>query len=597
MISMCGSQGDALFSRLPEWRRKRKMNSSKFRDDLYINREIKDLKDMLSSSAELYGDKRAYLVKDRPGGPYRPISFKETKADVDGLGTALLDLGLAGKRIAVIGENRYEWVITYLAAVNGTGVIVPLDRELPAEEIGHLMHRAGVSAIVFSSKVERKVKEALAMAPEVECVISMDALAHTEEVYSLKRLLQKGRRLVAEGRRGFIDAAIDPEEMRMLLFTSGTTGLAKGVMLSHKNICANVYNMSKYVNVRDDCVGLSVLPMHHTYEFTCHVMTSLYQGCCVAICEGLKYIVKNMAEAQATVMLGVPLIFESMHKKVWKKAEAGGKADKMRAAIAVSRQLNKLNIKATKKLFKSVHQALGGNMRLLIAGAAAIDPAVVEDFNAMGITMIQGYGMTECAPIIAVNMDRYHKAAAAGLPLPGTEIRIIDKDESGVGEIICKSPSVMLGYYDDPAETAKVLIDGWLHTGDYGYLDKDGFLYIAGRKKNVIVTKNGKNIFPEEVEFYLNKSDYIKEVLVTGQEDEKTGETIIWAEILPDREAIEEKNGSLSQDELKKLLKKEIDAANDRMPLYKRVKRFKIRDTEFEKTTTKKIKRYAATKA
>ncbi|WP_130862811.1 AMP-dependent synthetase/ligase [Bacilliculturomica massiliensis] len=570
------------------------MNSSRFKNDLYVNREIRDLKDMLDSCAELYADKRAYLVKDKPGGPYRAITYRQTKADVDGLGTALMDLGLSGKRVAVIGENRYEWVITYLATVNGTGVIVPLDRELPAGEIANLMERAKVDALVFSSKVERKVKEALSQVSGVEFVISMDAPEHTEASLSLHRLIERGKRLLAEGRRGFVDAVIDADEMRILLFTSGTTGLAKGVMLCHRNICANVYNMSKYVNVRDDCVGLSVLPMHHTYEFTCHIMTAMYQGCAVAICEGLKYIVKNMAEAQATVMLGVPLIFESMHKKVWKKAEASGKADKMRAAVAVSKQLNKLNIKATKKLFKEVHQALGGHMRLMIAGAAAIDPNVVEDFNAMGITMIQGYGMTENSPIIAVNMDRYHKAASAGLPMPGTQVRIIDKDENGVGEIICKGDSVMLGYYDDPEETAKVLIDGWLHTGDYGYFDRDGFLYITGRKKNVIVTKNGKNVFPEEVEFYLGKSDYIKEVIVSGEEDADTGEMIVWADILPNFALIEERHGNLPEAELRRLLKEEIDAANDKMPLYKRVKRFRTRDTEFEKTTTQKIKRYTA---
>jgi len=323
----------------------------------------------------------------------------------------------------------------------------------------------------------------------------------------------------------------------------------------------------------------------------------MYQGCCVAICEGLKYIVKNMAESQATIMLGVPLIFESMHKKVWKKAEDSGKAKKMRAAVQLSKQLGKLNIKSTKKLFKSVHQAMGGHMQMFISGAAAIDPAVIEDFNAMGITMFQGYGMTENAPIIAVNKDRYYKPASVGLPMPGTEIRIIDQDENGVGEIICRGDSVMLGYYDNPEETAKVLVDGWLHTGDYGYFDKDGFLYISGRKKNVIVTKNGKNIFPEEVEFYLNKSEFISEVVVWGLDDEKSGDTIVCADIFPDYPAVEAKFGKTSEAELKRLLKKEIDEINEHMPLYKRVKRFDIREEEFEKTTTKKIKRYTANRA
>ncbi|WP_206458604.1 AMP-dependent synthetase/ligase [Anaerovorax sp. IOR16] len=567
------------------------MSNSKYKEDFYENRPIRDLKDMIHSSAELYKDRAAYLVKDKPGGVYRPISFQQLKEDIDCLGTAFMDLKLTGQKVALIGENRYEWIVSYLAIANGTGVIVPLDRELSSGEIQNLLIRAEVSAIVFSAKVERKVFEALEGVEGIDCIISMDAASDNHNILSLKHLIERGKKLILEENRYFIDAEIDPEAMHMLLFTSGTTGMAKGVMLSHKNICANVYNMSKYVNVRDNQTGLSVLPMHHTYEFTCHNMTALYQGCSIAICEGLKYIVKNMAEAKATVMLGVPLIFESMHKKVWKKAEASGKADKMRAAITVSKTLNKFNIKATKKLFKSVHQALGGHMRLLIVGAAAIDPQVVSDFNAMGITMIQGYGMTENSPIIAVNTDRYYKDAAAGLPMPGTEIQIINKDENGVGEIICKGDSVMIGYYKDPEETEKVLKDGWLYTGDYGYFDKDGFLYIAGRKKNVIVTKNGKNIFPEEVEFHLGKNDYIKEVLVSGIEDEKSGETVVFAEIVPEYSVIEEKLGKLSEEALRKLLKQVIDDTNDHMATYKRVKRFKIREEEFEKTTTKKIKR------
>lgn len=570
------------------------MNSSRFKDEEYVHRQIRDLKDMVNTSAMIYGDRNAFLVKNAPGGDYVPVKFSQLKTDIDELGTAFMDLGLTGKKVAVIGENRYEWVVTYLAVVNGVGVIVPLDRELPAREVHNLLERAEVSAIVYSSKVGSVVEEAIQGIESIEYVISMDALDHTDNRMSLKKLQRAGKRLLLEEKRFFLDAEIDREAMCSLLFTSGTTGLAKGVMLSHKNLTANVYNMSKYVDVSNNWTGLSVLPMHHTYELTCHVFTCIYQGCCIAICEGLKYIVKNMAEAKATVMLGVPLIFESMHKKVWKQAEASGKADKMRTAIQLSKTLGKFNIKATKKLFKSVHQAMGGHMQMFISGAAAIDPAVIEDFNAMGITMFQGYGMTENSPIISVNKDRYFKPASVGLPMPGTEVRIIDADENGVGEVICRGDSVMLGYYNNPEETAKVLVDGWLHTGDYGYFDKDGFLYIAGRKKNVIVTKNGKNIFPEEVEFYLNKSDYIQEVVVWGFDDEKTGDTVVQAEIFPDYPAVEEKYGKISEDELKRILKKEIDGINEHMPLYKRVKRFEIREEEFEKTTTRKIKRYTA---
>ncbi|MGI6752050.1 MAG: AMP-dependent synthetase/ligase [Anaerovoracaceae bacterium] len=561
--------------------------------DYYETREVSDIKDMIYSSVELYADRRAFLVKNKPGDQYRPISYTQLREDMDGLGTGLMELGLQGKKIAVIGENRYEWVITYLAVVCGGSVIVPLDRELPHTEIRNLLERAGASALVFSGKVSITVDEAIKDLEGLEYLIGMDMDEDRDGKKSLKRLIARGKTLIDMGNRKYIEKTIDPEAMNMLLYTSGTTGLAKGVMLSHKNIISNVINMSKYVNV-DGMVGLSVLPMSHTYEMTCHIMTSMYQGVCVAICDGLKYIVQNMVEAKVNVMLGVPLIFESMHKKVWKQAEKSGKAVKMRKAIAVTKKLGIGNTGATRRIFKQVHQTLGGEMKLLISGAAAIDPEVVENFCAMGFNMIQGYGMTECSPIIAVNKDNYSKAASVGLPLPGTEILIQDPDENGIGEIVCKSASVMIGYYDDPEETDRVLKDGWLYTGDYGYMDKDGFLYITGRKKNVIVTKNGKNIFPEEVEYYMARSDYIGEIMVYGMEDKKNGETIVCAEIFPDHPAIEEVWGVLPQEEIRKLIKREIDKLNDLMPLYKRVKRFEIRETEFEKTTSKKIKRYMA---
>ncbi len=569
------------------------MNSAKFKDSIYVHRPITNLKEMLYTSVELYKEKAAFLVKDRLGGEYRPISYDQLREDVDGLGTALIDLGLSGKKIAVIGENRYEWVVAYLATVCGTGVVVPLDRELPSNEISNLLTRSEATAIVYSSKLETSVLESVKSVESIEYLISMDKLNHDEDMgfYSMKELIRTGKQLVREEKQYFIEAPIDNEALCSILFTSGTTGMAKGVMLSHKNIASNVYNMSKYVDVSKNQIGLSVLPMHHTYELTCHIFTSIFQGCTVAICEGLKYIVKNMAESKATLMLGVPLIFESMHKKVWKKAEAGGKAEKMRAAVQLAKKLEKFNIRSMKKLFKAVHQAMGGNMQLFISGAAAIDPTVVEDFNAMGVTMIQGYGMTENAPIIAVNKDRYHKAASVGFPMPGTEVEIVDQDENGVGEIICRGDSVMIGYYNDPEETAKVIRDGWLYTGDYGYFDKDGFLYISGRKKNVIITKNGKNVFPEEIELYLNKNPFIQEVVVYGL-NEEDGDTVICAEILPDFESLEEEMGKVSEAELRRILQDIIHNTNELMAPYKRVKRFEIRETEFEKTTTKKIKRH-----
>lgn len=573
------------------------MNQRKYKNSLYPVRPVADLRDLLRSSAALYNDQPAYLVKDDHGVPYRPVSFRQTLSDVEALGTALTDLGLLGKRVAVIGENSYEWVLAYLAVTCGLGVVVPIEKDLGTGDIRHLLQRSCAAAIFYPGKMEETVRPAFEGLGGLEHAIRTDGGPgsgnRAGNEHSIGDLVARGARQLENGDRRYVDRPIDREAMSVLLFTSGTTGIAKGVMLCHRNLIANITDMSTYVNV-NGFVGLSVLPMHHTYEMTCHILTSLYQGCTVAMCEGLRYIVENMKEAKVNVMLGVPLIFESMHKRVWKQAEKSGKAEKLRKAVALSKRLRLENTNLPKKLFKEIHATLGGGIRLLVSGAAAIDPSVMEDFCAMGLPMIQGYGMTECSPIITVNKDRYSKPASAGLPLPHTEVRIEEPDENGIGEILCKSESVMLGYLDDPAETAATIQDGWLHTGDYGYFDGEGFLYITGRKKNVIVTKNGKNIFPEEVELYLGKSGFIAECMVYGVDDAASGETVVCAEIFPDHASIEESHGPLSGQALRVLLKVEIEKANDRLPPYKRIRRFDIRETEFEKTGTRKIKRYLA---
>lgn len=566
-------------------------SSKKYKDAYYPVRTVTDLKDMINSCAELFSDHAAYLKKNTPGGKYVPVSYRELKDDIDAFGTALIDLGLKDRHVGVIGETRYEWIVGHLGVANGTGIVVPLDKELPLSELSNLCQRADLSAVIYSGKVEKSILKAIEGIDSVEYIISMDAQESDEDRLSFHELLERGRKLLAAGERSFIDAKIDPEAMSVLLFTSGTTGLAKGVMISHKNIVSNVMNMSMYVKVYEDDVSLSILPIHHTYEFTCNHMTVLFQGGTIALCEGLKYIVKNMEECQATILIGVPLVFEMMNKRVWKQAEKTGKAEKLKKGIAVAKKLDKFNIKSMRKLFKDVHNAFGGHMRMFISGAAAIDPEIIDNFNSMGINMFQGYGMTENCPIIAVHRDRYHDSASVGPAMPNTEIRIADPDEDGIGEIVTKSDSVMLGYYKDPAETAKVLKDGWLYTGDYGYLDERGFLFVTGRKKNVIVTKNGKNIFPEEVEYYLGRSQYISEVVVEGAE-QPDGELIVTAHIMPDRETISEQIGDLNDEQMRKLFKKIIDDTNEQMSSYKRVKRFVIRDEEFEKTSTKKIKRY-----
>lgn len=568
------------------------MNNKKYKDVLYRMRYINDLRDMVQSSAEMYGEDTSFLVKDVPRGDYRPITFLQLRDDIDSLGTKFVSLGLKDKKVALIGENSYKWVVSYLAVTNGTGVIVPLDKELTAIEIHNLLERAKVDAVIFSGKLQDKVMEVIEDIAGIDLRINMDAKEDSDKIRSWDKLIEEGKGLLEGGDRAFVDAVIDREAMCSLLFTSGTTGLSKGVMLSHKNISANIYNMSKYVKIRKPGGGLSVLPMHHTYELTCHVFTAIYQGVFVAICEGLRYIQPNLKESQATVMLGVPIVFETMHKKVWKQAEASGAATKMRRMMNLSRKTKLYNNQdAMRKIFSKIHTSLGNNINLFIAGGAAINPDVIRDYEALGIPMIQGYGMTENAPIIAVNRDYYSKADSVGKPMPGTEVKIIDPDEDGVGEIICRGPSVMIGYYDNPEATAEVLKDGWLYTGDYGRFDEEGFLYICGRKKYVIVTKNGKNIFPEEIELLLTDQPYIEEVQVYGTIDKRDGDVIVRAEVFPNYDAIKEELGEITEDGIRDVIKNSIEEINDKMPAYKRVKRFKLRQEEFEKTTTRKIRR------
>ncbi len=560
-------------------------------------RAVTDLRDLVNYAAESYGDKTAYLYKKKLGGEYMPISFNQFHEDVNNLGNALLEAGYKGKHIALIGENRYEWVVSYMAVACGLGVIVPLDKELPVQEISALIDRADVSTVIYSSKVESKVREALEGREDIE-LISMELQSNEGNLKSLKALIARGAELTKMGLNRYEKLPIDPDDFCILIFTSGTTGLAKGVMLCHRNVAYNVSALFEYMNASEFFerkVGLSLLPMHHCFGFTADVLTSLHQGGTLAFCEGLKHVSKNMQEAKITYLIAVPLIYESIHDKIWKKAEETRKADKMRAALKMIKALSHINKQVqrrTARLFREVHEALGGTPKLLIAGGAPSDPTVIANFNAMGITMVQGYGMTETSPIITLNPWYAPKHASVGLPLPGTEIRIDNPDSDGIGELLCRSDSVMLGYYKDEEETAKVLSeDGWLRTGDYGYADKDGYYYLAGRKKNVIVTKNGKNIFPEEVEYYLLKSPYIEEVVVRGIEDEGKSDLIVCAEIYPNPEKLEAE-GSPSGEALRALIKREVDKCNEKMPLYKRVRRFTLRDECFEKTTTRKIKRW-----
>lgn len=569
------------------------MNNKKYDGVYYPVRDVTDLKDILIQSTDMFPDETAYLVKDKELDEFVPITYARVREEMDAFGTRLIDLGLKGKNIAVIGETSYNWILTYFAVVAGVGVIVPLDKNLPQDELLGLVKRSGASALVYSDKSRKNIEPLFAQSFDIEKFISIDAEQHTDEALSMSRLITEGIGLMADGDTRYTDAEIDPDQMATLMFTSGTTGLAKGVMLSHRNIAANVQNMSKMFKIPEPGIVLSILPVHHAYEMTCDIWTTFFQGKTIAICEGIKYIQKNMVEVKANVMLGVPLVFEKMYKGMWKQAESRGEAEKLRSAIDLSKRMKLYNNRAMiRRMFKAIHQSFGGEMKAFVAGGAAVDPKVIEDFEAMGIPMIQGYGMSENSPIIAVNQDRYSKAESAGKPMPGTDVRIIDSDEDGIGEIICRGPSVMLGYYKNPEATAEVIQKGWLHTGDLGYIDTDGFVYVTGRKKTVIVTKGGKNIFPEEVEAVLEENELIQEVLVHGVVDERVGNVMITADIYPNYKLLKKQKGDMSSSDIYHFYKELVDKINEKLPTYKHVKRINIRTEEFIKTTTGKIKRF-----
>ncbi len=569
------------------------MNSKKYDGVNYPVRGITDLKDLLFSGVEMYGDSPAYLVKDKERGVFVPISYTQVGHDIRSLGTGLLDLGLADQKIGVIGENRYSWVLSYFAVVAGVGVIVPLDKNLPEGELRGLIDRSGMKAVIFSDKERKKIEPLIGGNTSIEKFISMDQKEHADGILSLKKLIEEGGRLIDAGDDRYMERKIDPDRMAALLFTSGTTGLAKGVMLSHRNIANNVLQLSAYFHIPEPGIVLNILPSHHVYAMTCDYWTTFYQGKTIAICEGLKYIQKNMNEVHANVMLGVPLVFDKLYKGMLRTAAKTGEDRKLRRALDMSKKMKLYrNQGLVRKMFASVHDAFGGDMKAFIVGGAAADPYIIEEFEAMGISMIQGYGMSECAPIIALNRDRYRKAASVGQIVRGARVKLIDQDEDGVGEIIVKSPSVMLGYYENEEATQEALRDGWLHTGDLGRFDSDGFLYLTGRSKTVIVTKGGKNIFPEEVEEVLMKNDLIREVVVHGVDDERTGNVMITADIFPNYELLRARHGEMSRSEIYHFYKALVNEMNELMPPYKQVKRVTVRDREFIKTTTGKIKRY-----
>ena len=576
-----------------------KVLKSKNKFNLYKEglRPIANLKHMLETSVELFPDNVAFWQKFKKGEPYTPITYKETLADVNALGTALISRGLKDKKVGVIGENSYFWAVSYLAVACGVGVVVPLDKELSPSELEQLVEQSGVSCVIMSSKYKLTFKSMLERkVGNLEFLVDTGADSTVDRVYAYKDMISEGKNLIALGDRAYLDAEIDPEALGVLLFTSGTTGVSKGVMLSHRNICSEIMLAPLLIKYTQDDIFFSVLPLHHTYECTCGFLVSVYRGSSIGYCEGLKYIQKNLQELRPTIFCGVPLIFDNLQNAIMKNVRKQGKEALVERVMKVGRFTERFGIGLPKMLLGKIRDVFGGRMRLLVSGGAAIRPEIMRFFNDLGFIMIQGYGLTECAPLAAAipTEKKYYNFDSVGRLMDQLEVKIIDKDDEGVGEICIKGPNVMMGYYNNPEETAKSLIDGWFHTGDLGYVDKNKYIYITGRKKNVIITANGKNVYPEELENYLEESLFISESMVWSGDDGKGNEKTIIATIKPDMDEVRNYLGDGADDpeSIRELIQSEVDRINEPQPLFKKIGRVIIKMDDFEKTTTKKIKRF-----
>ena len=553
--------------------------------------EITDLKDMLKKTKEAYGNRPGYKIKIGEG-KYKTYTHREIRDMIDYLGTALINLGLKNKRIAVIGENRYEWELAYLSVVCGTGVVVPIDKSLPNNELEEVIERSEVEAIFYSGKYQEIIEKIkYSENNKLKHLISMDLDANIEGVYSQKELIETGKKLVEEGNREFIDAKINPEEMSIMLFTSGTTSKSKIVALSHRNLAQNVMGFSSVLDANSNDRVLSFLPLHHVFECTVGMLFSLYIGAERSFCQGIRHIVENLNEYKITVASFVPAIYESMYKTIVKKLEKDGKLEQVRKLME---EYKDKSMEEKKAVFKDIHNMFGGEIKLLLSGAAALDPEVENSFRAWGINLCQGYGLTETSPVIGVETNENFRVGSIGKTLPKIEAKIEDANEEGMGELVVKGPNVMLGYYGDEEATKEVLKDGWFYTGDLAKIDEDGYIYICGRKKSVIVLKNGKNIFPEEMENLVNKIEGVKESFIFGKQQSDDKEDIkINVKIIFDKEIMKEAYKVESDEDIRKVLADKIKDINSIMPKYKAIRGILISEEPLIKTTTNKIKRQA----
>lgn len=551
--------------------------------------QINDLKDMLNKTKEMYADRSAYKIRIEEG-KYKIITHKEVREMIDRLGTALIRLGLKGKKIAVIGENRYEWGLSYLSVVCGTGIVVPLDKSLPANELEYLIERSEVEAIFFAPKYTETITKIKNNGKNnLKYLITMDSEVSLEGILTLEELIKRGKELIEEGNREFLDAEINAEEMNIMLFTSGTTSEPKVVALCHRNICSNLMAIDEALQINETDRVLSFLPMHHVFECTAEFLYSLYVGSEMAFCDGMRYIMANLNEYKTTYVCFVPAIYESMYKNIIKKLEAEGSLGEIRD---LEEKYKDASMAEKKEVFKEIHNMLGGEIRVFVSGAAALDKEVHRSFRNWGINLCQGYGLTETSPVVAIETETAAKVGSIGKTLSHVEVKLCDVNEDGMGELMVKGPNVMLGYYNNEEATNEVMEDGWFHTGDLAKIDEEGYIFICGRKKSVIVLKNGKNIFPEEMEILINRIKGVKESFVFGKQKSEDQEDVkINAKIVFDREIMKNAYNAQNEEEIYKVLWEQIKEINKMMPKYKSIRGIILTEEPLIKTTTNKIRR------
>ncbi len=554
--------------------------------------EVVSVQDMLLQSAKKYSTKLA--MEDLNDTPLKRVTYAKLLESVLTFGNALKSLGIKERtHIALIGENRVQWAVSFLTSMAFNYVVVPIDARLNSNEILNIVHESDAEALIFSDQYSSIFSEAHSALKRIENFICMDKEYKEENFLSMPKLLEEN---VAAKEEEL--PKINPDDMAEIIFTSGSLGRAKGVMLSQKNLASNLMDMVAHLMMYPEDRFLSVLPIHHTYECTCGMLCPLYCGSSVHYSRSLRTVVDDLQNVKATMLLGVPLLFDKMFKRIQKGIQEDKKKAKLvPKLIGITNLTSRVGLgQLKKKVFKALHEKFGGHIRFFIAGGAAPDPLVAKGLREFGFGFLQGYGLTETSPILAVNRDKEFKDEAGGLPLGRVTINIHEPDSSGVGEIWAKGPNVMLGYYKNKKQTeATFSPDGWFKTGDIGFLDKDGFLHIKGRMKNVIISKSGKNVYPEEIEDVLNRSPFVLESMVYGEQDDKQDE-IIAAMLVPDGEAFiayaEENNVQITSNLIEKIMADEIKLTNKQLTGFKHIKKFYVRENEFEKTTTQKIKRY-----